>query len=168
MIADPGRLDGRALDSWVKQVDNYAVADAFASLASKTPMAWKKMEVWTGASGEWVGRAGWRILTHLAAPETPTADSDLEPYLQIIERDIHSRMNYVRDAMNMALVSIGVRDEKLRIRALEVAAKIGQVEVDHGETGCKTPDAAAYIEKTLAWRAGKKKASGSKAKTARE
>jgi hypothetical protein len=28
-----------------------------------------------------------------------------------------------------------------------VAAKIGKVEVDHGETDCKTPDATEYIKK---------------------
>jgi hypothetical protein len=30
---------------------------------------------------------------------------------------------------------------------LAAAARIGPVEVDHGETGCKTPDAAAYIKR---------------------
>jgi len=31
-----------------------------------------------------------------------------------------------------------------------MAAAIGKVEVDHGETSCKTPDAVPYIEKALA------------------
>lgn len=35
-----------------------------------------------------------------------------------------------------------------------MAARIGKVEVDHGETGCKTPDAAVYIRKTLERRKG--------------
>ena len=48
--------------------------------------------------------------------------------------------------------SIGIRSPALTERALQVAGKIGKVEVNHGETGCKTPDAAAYIRKTLAWR----------------
>ncbi len=30
-------------------------------------------------------------------------------------------------------------------------------QVDHGETGCKTPDAALYIQKTPPWRAAKGK-----------
>jgi hypothetical protein len=29
------------------------------------------------------------------------------------------------------------------------AKRIGRVEVDRGETGCKTPDAADYIKRTL-------------------
>lgn len=33
---------------------------------------------------------------------------------------------------------------------LETAGRIGTVEVDHGETGCKTPAARPYIEKMWA------------------
>ena len=36
------------------------------------------------------------------------------------------------------------------LRALR--KKIGTVVVDHGETGCKTPDAVVYLEKTWARR----------------
>ena len=37
------------------------------------------------------------------------------------------------------------------------AKRIGKVEVDHGETGCKTQDAVTYIQKAKAHRARKKK-----------
>ena len=52
--------------------------------------------------------------------------------------------------MNMALVSIGITRPALRNRAIAAARRIGQVEVDHGQTGCKTPDAEAYILKAAA------------------
>ena len=52
--------------------------------------------------------------------------------------------------MNSALISIGVRNSKLERKALAAAKRIGKVEVDHGETSCKTPDATAYIKKTVA------------------
>jgi hypothetical protein len=35
----------------------------------------------------------------------------------------------------------------VRERVMKAAARIGPVEVDHGMTGCVTPDAAAYIHK---------------------
>ena len=41
---------------------------------------------------------------------------------------------------------------------LAAAKAIGKVTVDHGQTSCRTPDAAAYIAKTLAYRAKKKRA----------
>jgi hypothetical protein len=37
----------------------------------------------------------------------------------------------------------------LRSDALDVASSIGFVEVEHGQTGCKTPDAATYIRKLV-------------------
>ncbi len=49
--------------------------------------------------------------------------------------------------MNDALISIGVFKPTLRKQAIEAAQRIGRVEVDHGETTCKTPDAVPYIEK---------------------
>jgi hypothetical protein len=54
--------------------------------------------------------------------------------------------------MNNAVIAIGIRSPTLRKLALTVAKRIGKVEVDHGETNCKTPDAAAYILKTVAHR----------------
>jgi hypothetical protein len=35
----------------------------------------------------------------------------------------------------------------LRKKATDVAKRIGKVDVDHGDTSCKTPDAVEYIEK---------------------
>jgi hypothetical protein len=54
--------------------------------------------------------------------------------------------------MNNALIAIGTRNDALEARAVAIAVKIGKVRVDHGETGCKTPDAAEYIAKALAYR----------------
>lgn len=66
------------------------------------------------------------------------------------ERDIHGAKNRVHDAMNTVLISIGTRSDGLEAETLEVAARIGPVEVDHGATGCKTPTASTYIAKSQA------------------
>jgi hypothetical protein len=42
----------------------------------------------------------------------------------------------------------------LREKALLTAKNVGKVHIDHGETGCKTPDAAQYILKTAARKEG--------------
>jgi len=47
-----------------------------------------------------------------------------------------------------------------RKETIATARRIGPIEVDHGETGCKTPDAASYINKTVDYR--KKKAAKKK------
>jgi hypothetical protein len=52
--------------------------------------------------------------------------------------------------MNMAVIQIGCRNAALRKAATAAARRIGKVVVDHGDTACKTPDAAAYIDKAWA------------------
>lgn len=58
--------------------------------------------------------------------------------------------------MNNALINIGVRNPKLEKKAIAAARRIGKIEVDHGQTSYKTPDAAAYIKKTVAYNKKKK------------
>ena len=78
------------------------------------------------------------------------ADRAADQRLERIEAGIHRSPNRTRYAMNCALISIGKRTQKLRRAATAVARRIGPVEVDHGETSCKTPDAAAAIARK--WR----------------
>ena len=75
------------------------------------------------------------------------SDADAEQVLATIEKQIHRSPNWARYAMNGALISIGVFKPTLRKKAIEAAQRIGKVEIDHGETNCKTPDAVPYIEK---------------------
>ena len=55
--------------------------------------------------------------------------------------------------MNDAIIAIGARSAALRDKAVASAIRVGKVMVDHGETGCKTPDAVPYIEKIWGRRA---------------
>lgn len=159
MIADPKLTDEALLDAWAEDLNSGMVAGEFVELVSKTPFARAKMEQWSDSEGEWIGRAGWQLLVHLAMKDERLSDDFFESYLQIIEKDIHSRKNMVRDAMNSVLIAIGIRNSNLEKLALSVAGKIGVVNVDHGETSCKTPDAAEYIRKTLNRRRQKSKKS---------
>jgi 3-methyladenine DNA glycosylase AlkD len=149
MIADSAK--GVALlDQWVKDVDSYPIVDAVATFATQTAVDAKKIEKWMKSSDEWLGNFGWALFAKLARTDSRFSDESLDDYLKVIERDIHQAKNRVRYSMNSALISIGVRNEKLRKKAIAAAARIGKVEVDHGDTDCKTPDATQYILKTAA------------------
>jgi 3-methyladenine DNA glycosylase AlkD len=150
MIADPKSADDAMLESWVNDMGNYTITDAVSGYVAKTPLAREKMEAWVHSDDEWIGTAGWNILGQLAMNDSSLPDSYFESYLDIIQRDIHTRKNRVRYAMNGALIAIGMRNDLLEARAMEVAKAIGMVEVDHGETNCKTPFAPEYIQKARA------------------
>jgi 3-methyladenine DNA glycosylase AlkD len=150
MIADPKQADEAMLDSWVRDLGNYTIADAVSGVFSKTAFARAKMEGWVESDDEWIGTVGWNLLSHLAMNDQTLPDSYFDPYLETIRRDIHHRRNRVRYAMNGALIAIGMRSDMLEAKAVEVGQAIGTVDVDHGETNCKTPDAVAYIQKAKA------------------
>jgi 3-methyladenine DNA glycosylase AlkD len=152
MVADPERLDRRTLDRWSKELDNYVITDALAQMVSRSALLREKLEDWTTADDEWLGRAGWRLLSYLALEHDDVSDDLFEERLGVIESEIHGRPNRTRDAMNGALIAIGLRNSKLEKKAVAAAKRIGKVEVDHGETSCETPDAAAYIVRAKARR----------------
>jgi 3-methyladenine DNA glycosylase AlkD len=126
------------------------ISGTFAGLVSKTKFAKNKMEKWIKADAEWIGRSGWLVLAHMVMSGETFSDDYLQSHLNTITESIHSRKNRVRDAMNSALIAIAIQRKTVRKNALAAAGRIGKVEVDHGETSCKTPDAAAYIKKALA------------------
>src|SRR5262245_60479977 len=81
MIADPRQADDQLLDAWLKDLDNYGIADAFAKFAGATPLARQKMEQWTEAQEEWRGAAGWNLLAHLVMKDGGLSDRYFERYL---------------------------------------------------------------------------------------
>jgi 3-methyladenine DNA glycosylase AlkD len=168
MIAEPFELKSDELDEWLKECDNYVITDMFASLASRTSFARKKSEIWIKSKQEWTARAGWLLLTRLAMTDASLSDEYFEERLSLVESDIHSSKNRVRDAMNTALINIGLRNRNLEKKAIATARKIGKVEVDHGQTECKTPDAIEYMKKTKEYRKKQKAIRAEKAKAARK
>ena len=111
-------------------------------------MAEERMRAWMKLPDESAREIGYGIFgARLKDDPGSVSDADAEKALATIEKEIHRSPNWARRAMNGALISIGVFKPALRKKAIEAAKRIGKVEVDHGETSCKTPDAAASIEK---------------------
>ena len=165
MIANPEKITSKQLDQWANTTTSQLGVDAVAAFAAKTKYALKCKDKWIASKKEWVAATGWHLLACLAGgghaakaadDSHGMTDDDFADALKKIENEIHDSPNRVRHSMNTALIAIGVQNAKLKKKAMACANKIGKVEVDHGETSCKTPDATKYIEKTLAHRAKKK------------
>ncbi|MEM7310497.1 MAG: DNA alkylation repair protein [Planctomycetota bacterium] len=153
MVADPEELKPKELDGWAQAVDCYPLGNAVASLVVRSPHASSCAKRWVRSKSEFVAATGWDVITSLAMDEPDgLADAELAELLGRIEKRIHAAANRTRYSMNGALIAIGTRSPKLERAAVAAAKRIGAVEVDHGETGCKTPDAASYIPKAAAHR----------------
>jgi 3-methyladenine DNA glycosylase AlkD len=154
MIADPQKVDAKLLEAWAKELDCYVSADALAKLADRTPLAGRMMRQWIDSRAEFIGEAGWHLVALTALDRSRESDEFLGGLIDRIEREIHKSKNRVKHGMNMALIAIGGSRPKLTAKAIAAAKHIGRVEVDHGETGCKTPEAIGYIEKMVNRRKG--------------
>lgn len=163
MIADPAAFTEKDVDSWAKDLTNYTLCDLVAGVVAKTPFTAKKIAQWTKSKDEWIGRTGWDLVAQSVINAHDFDDDFFEKQLVLIESTIHASKNFTRHAMNMALIAIGMRNAKLKKRAQAAAKRIGKVEVDHGETSCKTPDAYSYIEKAFAHHQAKLAKAGAKA-----
>lgn len=150
MVADPAALGRKQLEAWAKELDNYVITDAVASAAARSPQAPAIAKAWIASKQEWISSAGWTVVASLAMKPDSAGDELFEGWLPIIERGIGKAPNRTRHAMNSALIAIGIRSATLEKKAVAAATAIGKVEVDHGETGCKTPDAVPYIRKARA------------------
>ncbi|MEK6192545.1 MAG: DNA alkylation repair protein [Chloroflexota bacterium] len=153
MVADPARMNEDDLDAWMREIAYYVLVDEFvANVASQVPGVRGRMERWTKSARDWTAQAGWDLAGVLAARDPNLRDEFFLDLLEKIEREIEHAGNRTRHAMNGALIAIALRNEDLRDVAMDAAGRIGPVVVDHGETGCVTPAAIPYIERTLAHR----------------
>lgn len=149
MVAEPDKLSSSTADSWVKELDYYIIADLFAGLVARTGFAENKMNKWMKSKKEFVRQCGYSILASALKNGNVISDAQCEKILSVVEKEIHASPNRARYSMNTSLIAIGVYKPNLTKKATDTAGRIGKVEVDHGDTSCKTPDAAAYIKKTL-------------------
>lgn len=148
-VANSETMTKAEINGWVNDAGNYVITDAISALAARMKAGLALSLKWIDSKDEWTSAAGWGAISVLAMNgglDVPTA----RQLLKRIVRDIHSAKNRTRHTMNSALIAIGGSMDELRDEAIAAAEAIGKVEVDHGETGCTTPDAIAYIQRMAA------------------
>jgi len=156
MVADPAEMTGAIADRWVKDLDNYVITDYFSSFIARTTFAETQLAKWMKSKMEFVRQAGYSTFASCLKDEREISDAACLHVLEMIEREIHGSANRAKHAMSMAICAIGIFRPLLAEEAIASSKRIGKVDVDHGETSCKTPDAAGYIEKALKRARGKK------------
>ena len=150
LIADPAKLTRRDADRFLKDGPIGFVGCYLAPLVARSAIADETMRAWMKSKDELTREMGFGVLSaRLKDDPDCITDRDAEKLVETIESQIHASPNKARHAMNGALIAIGTFKPSLRDTAVAAARRIGKVTVDHGETGCKTPDAASYIEKAL-------------------
>lgn len=167
-VADPQGMSPSDLDRWAGENRMRMCGAYLASLTAEGPHAMAKSTEWLASDDPVLRATGWAVAGRMALLDESTADAWFAERLAQIEKTIHTASNEERAEMNGVVISIGGRSPALRKAAVAAAKRIGKVEVDHGDTACKTPDAVPYIEKLWAHAAAKKFASPAAQERARE
>jgi 3-methyladenine DNA glycosylase AlkD len=154
-IADPAAMNPADLDRWAGGMQPRMCGGYVAMLAAEGPHGRAKVRQWLASGNEGQRCAGWNTLSQLAQRDASAPDAMFSDALARIEKTIHSAPNAERAAMNAAVIAIGCRSAAFRKAAAAAAKRIGKVEVAHGDTSCKTPDAAQYIEKSWGYATSK-------------
>ncbi len=150
LIADPAEISRTEALALVKEGPVRFLGCYLTDLLARGRGADATMCAWMKAKDEARREMGYGILgVRLKDEPESISDVDAGKMLATIEKEIHRSPNWARYAMNGALIAIGIFKPALRKKAIGAARRIGPVEVDHGETCCKTPDAVAAIEKAL-------------------
>lgn len=148
MIADPQQADATLLEKWIGDITDYGLAGLLGGFAAHSAAGRKLALKWAKHKAEYVQATGWYALSAAAKlGEDGLSTKQCEALVADIEKRIHKVPNRARYAMNWALIALGGYRSDVRESALDAAKRIGHVEIDHGETGCKTPDAVSYIKK---------------------
>jgi len=139
-----------------------------ANLAAEGPHARSRCDAWRAARDEPKRYTGWSLVGVMAMRDENTPDTWFAQRLAEIEESIQASPNAQREAMLHALIAIGCRSAALREAVTAAAKRIGKVEIDHGDTACKTPEAASTLEKTWAYAKSKGFATPAAQERARE
>jgi 3-methyladenine DNA glycosylase AlkD len=149
-IADPARVSRSDAEVLLRDGPVHFLGPYLSDLLARGPKADATMRAWMKSKDERCREMGYAILAvRLKDDPDSIADADAGKILATIEKEIHRSPNWARYAMNNALIAIGVWKPGLRKAAVDAAKRIGRVEVDHGETYCKTPEAGPYIAKAV-------------------
>ncbi len=149
LIVNPSEMSSTDLDGWIDAVNDYPLEGAVAAVVARSPHAVRKAESWRKARDEFKSAAGWNVVAALASAGSLVTNGWLAPCIDEIQERIPRAKNRTRYAMNTALIAIGGYRPALRSAALRAAKAIGFVDVDHGDTACRTPDATSYIRRMV-------------------
>lgn len=165
LMADETKITEAQLDDWIDKAYWYYLSEfAVPFVAGETSFGFDLGLKWIKSDKEQIEAGGWATLSYIAAMQEDK-NLNINKYnelLAFVEKNISSSKNRVRYAMNSFVISIGSYIKELTDKSIEVANKIGKVDVLLGGTACKVPLATKYITKVI-----DKDKIGKKRKTAR-
>ena len=145
LIIKPKSLSAEEVDRLTRSTTCGQVAEWLNSyVVAQHPEKDALRDKWMKDKDRWAARAGW----HLTASRlSKDADGlDLPALLDRIEKEMPKAKPEVRWTMNNTLAAIGIKDAKLRKRAIAIGEKIGLYQDWPVSKGCTPPYVPVWVE----------------------
>lgn len=150
LVADGSKMNKKQLEAWAKDASWQMIAEyAVPWVTSENKDGWALGLKWIKSKNESIASTGWATLSSIIStyPDDKLDLKQIEALMQEIPAAIHKAPNRVRYTMNNFVICVGSYIKSLTAKAKAAAKKIGNVEVDMGDTSCKVPNALEYIAK---------------------
>ena len=150
LIADENKMTKTDLSAWIKQATSSNIIEYTVPwITAESNFGFELAMQWIDDKEPNIATAGWATLCSLVAikPDNELDIPLLKTLLKRVEKNIHQADNRVKSKMNIFIISVGSYIISLTDEAIAVANKIGDVQVNVGETACKVPSAVEYIMK---------------------
>ncbi len=150
LIADEKEIQKKDLQFWVKNSTSPMISECtVAWIAAESKYGLELAREWIESEKESISSSGWSTFSSLLSilPNDQIDSKEVSKLLKRVESKIHKSQNRVKYCMNGFVIAVGGFYSPLSKEALEIAQKIGKVEVMMGKTACKVPNASEYILK---------------------
>lgn len=145
LVADEEAMSADDLDAWARDATFYPLIDQLTHLVVRTPHAAQLVRRWVGSGKEFVERCGFLTMAELAKHDREVDVQALASQLETIEDHIRNSTLRAKEELGAALVTIGRRNDQLHQLALDVARRIGKIEIEHPELGRIESDAVELL-----------------------
>jgi 3-methyladenine DNA glycosylase AlkD len=146
MIDEPAKVTRQQVEEQVNGLQFWMLAHSYCNnLMPKVAFQQELAEEWMNSGNDIKRRVAYLLFYNIARDNKKLEDAYFEPLIDTIKSVLQQEENFVKDAMNNALIMIGSRSKQLNEKALEAARSIGRVEVDYGDNSCQVMDAVQHL-----------------------
>lgn len=126
-IDDPALVTAAQMEAWCRDFDNWGIVDTvcfklFDRVA--TDVAFKKIEQWSKAKGEFQKRAAFALLASIALHDKELDDEVFRRRLPLAEHAATDDRNFVKKGVSWALRGVARRSSGLREEVRELAERL--------------------------------------------
>lgn len=146
LIDEPKMVSREQVESQTMELDGWLMAYTYyGNLVAKTSFQQELAADWIDEKDDLKRRCAWLCINNLAKSKKRPSDDYFGPLLERIGKELKGEENFVKEAMNNALFSIGTSSQPLHVRAVEIARDLGKVVVDYGANSCEALDCNKHL-----------------------